>query len=372
MDTNVESTVESGKSAGGRRGSASNWIATAAAVLSIAALLVSLGWSTGKSAVDSQNSGRSAQEALEQVRKLEREIDQESRRLELLISKTAEDGKELADRKFRDAQQAADMLRRECSDASKHLGTKVGILEDRASQRSADLLDNSLLTTPLGAIVAWPGASAPHGWAICDGSTVEVPNRESRMALVKVLDAFRVSQAGVPAGGVRLPDLRGQFLRGYDPTGSVDVESRALGSAQADAFQKHDHEIVVGRSGGHSHDIAVDVAGEHTHTASSAPAGRHSHTLTTSVAVYSTGGDTDGDPNGSRDGGKIKTDESADHTHAITVQPGGKHSHTARTSSPGEHSHAASCSKSGSSDETRPKNVAVNWIMRIQAESSLQ
>jgi hypothetical protein len=47
-----------------------------------------------------------------------------------------------------------------------------------------------------------------------------------------------------------VPDARGQFLRGLDPSGSVDPDgvSRNVGDTQDDAFQGHFHNWLIGQS----------------------------------------------------------------------------------------------------------------------------
>ncbi|MFH2124141.1 MAG: phage tail protein [Pseudomonadota bacterium] len=77
--------------------------------------------------------------------------------------------------------------------------------------------------TPVGTIVAYWGATAPDGWLLCDGSTIET-QYVNLIALV----------------GSTVPDLRGVFLRGLDAGKSLDP-NRVLGSYQADEFKSHTH-----------------------------------------------------------------------------------------------------------------------------------
>jgi microcystin-dependent protein len=64
---------------------------------------------------------------------------------------------------------------------------------------------------PPGAIMAFAASSAPTGWLVCDGSAV---SRTSYAALFAVLST--TWGAGDGSTTFNLPDLRGQFLRGYD------------------------------------------------------------------------------------------------------------------------------------------------------------
>jgi microcystin-dependent protein len=41
-----------------------------------------------------------------------------------------------------------------------------------------------------------------------------------------------------------LPDLRGEFVRGYDDGRGIDA-ARVFGSAQADAFESHNHGMIA-------------------------------------------------------------------------------------------------------------------------------
>lgn len=81
-------------------------------------------------------------------------------------------------------------------------------------------------SVPTGTIVAFYGATAPAGWQLCDGNPASTP------ALVALV-------------GANVPDLRGQFIRGLDTTGTkVTTEAgRTLGSSQADTAGPHIHQI---------------------------------------------------------------------------------------------------------------------------------
>ena len=73
-----------------------------------------------------------------------------------------------------------------------------------------------------GTIVMWGTSIAPSGWLECNGqSTAGSPNL-------------------IPLFGTNVPDLRGEFIRGWDDGRNVDVD-RTLLSAQAQSIQAHTH-----------------------------------------------------------------------------------------------------------------------------------
>ncbi|HIB9037598.1 TPA: phage tail protein [Citrobacter braakii] len=74
---------------------------------------------------------------------------------------------------------------------------------------------------PVGVPIPWPSATPPTGWLKCNGA------------------AFTASQYPKLAQtypDLRLPDLRGEFIRGWDDAKGVDV-SRSLLSNQSDAIR---------------------------------------------------------------------------------------------------------------------------------------
>ncbi|HCT6878774.1 TPA: tail fiber protein [Escherichia coli] len=74
---------------------------------------------------------------------------------------------------------------------------------------------------PVGVPVPWPSATPPTGWLKCNGSPF---NLTSYPALAAVF----------PSG--TLPDLRGEFIRGWDDGRGVD-SGRVLLSTQGDAIR---------------------------------------------------------------------------------------------------------------------------------------
>ncbi|WP_419236063.1 phage tail protein [Serratia fonticola] len=75
---------------------------------------------------------------------------------------------------------------------------------------------------PVGIPQPWPTATAPAGWLKCNGATFDKAK-------------YPLLAAAYPSG--RLPDLRGEFIRGADDGRGVD-SGRAVLSTQADAVQK--------------------------------------------------------------------------------------------------------------------------------------
>ena len=91
---------------------------------------------------------------------------------------------------------------------------------------SAEVLKNLGLgegsALPVGVPVPWPSATPPTGWLKCNGA------------------AFAASQypnLALAYPTLKLPDLRGEFIRGWDDVRGIDA-GRTLLSLQLDALQK--------------------------------------------------------------------------------------------------------------------------------------
>lgn len=78
---------------------------------------------------------------------------------------------------------------------------------------------------PVGFPLPWPQATPPGGWLKCNGATFD------KAKYPKLATAY-------PSGV--LPDLRGEFLRGWDDGRGVD-SSRTLLSKQDGLYQEHYH-----------------------------------------------------------------------------------------------------------------------------------
>ncbi|EKS5516881.1 phage tail-collar fiber domain-containing protein [Escherichia coli] len=79
---------------------------------------------------------------------------------------------------------------------------------------------------PVGVPVPWPSATPPTGWLKCNGAAFSA---EEYPELTKAYPTNK------------LPDLRGEFIRGWDDGRGVDA-GRALLSLQNDSFKAHRHE----------------------------------------------------------------------------------------------------------------------------------
>jgi len=158
--------------------------------------------------------------------------------------------------------------------------------------------------TPAGSIIMFGGATAPEGWLICDGSAV------SRTTQANLFTAIGTAfGSGDGSTTFNLPNMRGQFPRGLNTTGSGNDPNRTLGTTQAQAT------AVNGMS--------ISDPG-------------HTHSFTTR----------------NQDGSESNIARSASSSNgvaSVTVN-----SATTRIS----------FSSSSSDNETRPTNVALNFIIR--------
>ncbi|GAB7080831.1 tail fiber protein [Megalodesulfovibrio paquesii] len=90
---------------------------------------------------------------------------------------------------------------------------------------------------PAGAVLAFAMAAAPAGWLKCNGAAI---SRTTYAALFAAIGT--VFGAGDGSTTFNLPDLRGEFVRGWDDGRGADA-GRTLGSAQASANLSHSHGV---------------------------------------------------------------------------------------------------------------------------------
>jgi hypothetical protein len=79
---------------------------------------------------------------------------------------------------------------------------------------------------PTGAIMCFYRSAAPSGWLECNGQSTS-----GYAALAALI-------------GANVPDLRGEFIRGWDNGRGVD-SGRAIGTAQVDMLKAHTHTVGV-------------------------------------------------------------------------------------------------------------------------------
>lgn len=87
------------------------------------------------------------------------------------------------------------------------------------------------LLVPTGAIMHFAGDNPP-GWLNCDGSVVTTANAALRNYLLAAGSPY-----GVVGADPKVPDLRGEFVRGADLGRGVDP-ARVFGSSQLDQIQR--------------------------------------------------------------------------------------------------------------------------------------
>lgn len=89
-----------------------------------------------------------------------------------------------------------------------------------------------------GAIQYFAVQTAPDGWLKADGSAVSRTDYTDLFAVIGTTFG-----EGDGSTTFNLPDLRGEFVRGYDNGRGVD-SNRVFGSSQLDAFQGHRHSVL--------------------------------------------------------------------------------------------------------------------------------
>ena len=117
--------------------------------------------------------------------------------------------------------------------------TNPGVLTINSSGGSGSGTNVTLADLPPGTIQWFAMQAPPAGWLECDGRLL---NKVSGSAIYAALWQAIGYTYGGSGDNFNLPDLRGQFLRGWDHGAGVDA-GRAFGSNQADDFKSHTHAI---------------------------------------------------------------------------------------------------------------------------------
>jgi len=137
---------------------------------------------------------------------------------------------------------------------------------------------------PTGAVMPFAMATAPAYWAICDGSTHNTTEESGKYAAIYAV--IGITYGGTGATSFRLPDLRGEFVRGWDNGRGVDT-SRAIGTSQTQQLQKHKHissnndcqnYAAINGTGTGNYNSFCDTDGYVTNTAGASLTGDGTHT----------------------------------------------------------------------------------------------
>ena len=98
--------------------------------------------------------------------------------------------------------------------------------------------------TPVGSVLAYIALTAPVGWLVCDGQSLNAITNTQYETLWNLIG---LTFGGTGKADFKVPDLRGEFIRGWsngrtEGSPAVDVDSgRVFGSKQNDLLKKHKH-----------------------------------------------------------------------------------------------------------------------------------
>lgn len=178
---------------------------------------------------------------------------------------------------------------------------------------------------PAGSILPFGGevsTSLPKGFLVCDGRLVNISDYP------ELFDAIGTSWGGDGSTNFRLPDLRGQFLRGVDDGEGNDPNADSR----------------TAKNGGNSGDAVgsfqSDIFGSHNHTGNTSTDGNHTHR-------WNNGLEGDDSGNGGSNSEYTRTGGHVDGAIGWS----------------GNHAHTLNINNSGG-NETRPKNANVWYIIK--------
>lgn len=191
---------------------------------------------------------------------------------------------------------------------------------------------------PIGVVEAFATPTPPAGWIACNGQELRIDDYQELYNAIG--DAFNGENTA--EGFFCVPNLQGQFIRGWDEDGNTDPE-RQFGSQQEDALQGHGHSVDINK-------ITMSSSGQHNHTTYALREASDYETFTGSTRSMVTYLRS---PQSNSDTGSTSTD--GNHTHSIDIK-GNVIGNTINSSN-------GSVRKA---NETRPKNIALLFCIKAQ------
>jgi microcystin-dependent protein len=94
-----------------------------------------------------------------------------------------------------------------------------------------------IVTVPIGTVSWFAGNAAPTGYLKANGASLSTTTYAALFAAI----GYTFGGSG---SSFNVPDLRGEFIRGWDDSRGVD-SGRVFGSAQADDLKSHTHDVAL-------------------------------------------------------------------------------------------------------------------------------
>ena len=188
---------------------------------------------------------------------------------------------------------------------------------------------------PTATIVPWSSSSVPTGFLECNGAAV---SRSTYSALFAIIGT---TYGAADSSHFNVPDLRGEFVRGFDDSRGVD-SGRNVGTAQGGQNEQHNHpassNASVSDSGHFHHSFKLGNAGQ----------SRFNSTLNSNVTPAS----GTGAANLNEGYNIVSRSEEADVGKTSTKTTGVNVNVSTNTSNDG-------------GNEARPRNIAMLYIIKI-------
>lgn len=128
-------------------------------------------------------------------------------------------------------------------------------LEDYDAEQ--DKVIQQLAPPPLGIVQLWAGKTAPDGYELCEGQQLRITTYPDLYAVIgttfnRAYD-YNGNQLQTSIGYFRLPDLRGRFVVGYNPS---DTDYEKYGNVGG----KKKHALTVSEMPVHTHDYNAPLS----------------------------------------------------------------------------------------------------------------
>ena len=112
---------------------------------------------------------------------------------------------------------------------------------------------------PSGSVFTHASTTIPSGYLECNGASV------SRTTYAALFSAIGTTWGSSSGSTFKVPDLRGEFVRGFDNSRGVD-SGRSFASSQGSQYQQHTHSASATSSSsvsdpGHTHRVRVGTSG---------------------------------------------------------------------------------------------------------------